>query len=62
MYLRAGEVKRDLAADGIKAGISRIRRIRKKLGIRCQQIRKFKATAPNEIWVSDMTYIATDEG
>ena len=76
-------LQKDLAAHGVKAGICRIRRIRKKLGIRCKQIRKFKATtdsrhalpvapnlleqrftakAPNEIWVSDMTYIATDEG
>jgi transposase InsO family protein len=76
-------IQKDLAAHGVKAGICRIRRIRKKLGIRCKQIRKFKATtdsrhalpvapnlleqrfeatAPNEIWVSDMTYIATDEG
>jgi len=76
-------LQKDLAAHGVKTGICRIRRIRKKLGIRCKQIRKFKATtdskhelpvapnlleqrftatAPNEIWVSDMTYIATDEG
>jgi putative transposase len=76
-------IQKDLAAHGVNAGVCRIRRIRKKLGIRCKQIRKFKATtdsrhelpvapnlleqrfeatAPNEIWVSDMTYIATEEG
>ena len=76
-------IQKDLAAHGVKAGICRIRRIRKKLGLRCKQTRKFKATtdsrhslpvaanlleqrfaatAPNEIWVSDMTYIFTDEG
>jgi transposase InsO family protein len=76
-------IQKDLAAHGVKAGICRIRRIRKKLGIRCKQIRKFKATtdskhelpvapnlldqrfeatAPNKIWVSDITYISTDEG
>ncbi len=76
-------IQQDLAAHGVKAGICRIRRIRKKLGIRCKQTKKFKATTdskhalpvaenlldqkfeavvPNEIWVSDITYIATDEG
>ena len=37
-------LQQDLAAHGIKIGICRIRRIRKKLGIRCKQVRKFKAT------------------
>jgi transposase InsO family protein len=37
-------LQQDLAAHGIKTGICRIRRIRKKLGIRCKQVRKFKAT------------------
>ena len=73
----------DLADNGIQVGIHRIRRIRKKLGLRCKQKRKFKATtdsnhalpvapnlldrqfavaAPNKAWVTDITYIATDEG
>ena len=64
-------------------GICRIKRIRRKLGIRCKQKRKFKATtnskhtlpvaenilgqqfkvtAPNKVWVSDITYVPTDEG
>ena len=76
-------LQEDLAAHGIKVGIHRIRRIRKKLKIRCKQVKKFKATTdskhtlpvaenlleqkfeagvPNEIWVSDITYIPTDEG
>jgi putative transposase len=76
-------LQEDLAAHGITVGSSRIRRIRKKLGIRCKQVKKFKATTnshhtlpvadnllaqhfeievPNRIWVSDITYIATDEG
>lgn len=76
-------LQKDLAAHGVKVGILRIRRIRKKLGIRCKQVKKFKTTtdsnhalpvadnllgqdftveAPNEAWVSDITYIATDEG
>jgi len=37
-------LQKDLAEHGINAGISRIRRIRKKLGIRCKQVKKFKAT------------------
>jgi len=73
----------DLADNGIQVGVHRIKRIRKKLGLRCKQKRKFKATtdsnhalpvapnlldrqfdvaAPNKAWVTDITYIATDEG
>jgi transposase InsO family protein len=76
-------IQRDLAEHGIKVGICRIRKIRKKLSIRCKQVKKFKATtdskhthpvadnllrqnftasAPNSIWVSDITYIPTNEG
>ena len=73
----------DLAEHGIRVGICRIKRIRTKLGIRCKQKRKFKATTysnhglpvaenlldqqfqvsePNKVWVSDITYVPTDEG
>jgi len=76
-------LQEDLAAHGIKVGICRIRKIRKKLGILCKQIKKFKATTSskhtlpvadnlleqkftaeilNKVWVSDITYISTDEG
>jgi len=76
-------LQRELSEQGVKAGVCRIRRIRKKLGIRCKQKRKFKATtdsrhslpvaenllkqefkatAPNQIWLSDITYIPTEEG
>lgn len=76
-------LQRDLAEHGIRAGVCRIKRIRKKLGIKCKQKRKFKvttdsnhtlpvaenlldqrfeSTAPNQIYVSDITYIPTDEG
>jgi putative transposase len=76
-------LQEDLAARGVKVGISRIRRIRKKLGIRCKQVKKFKATtnsnhalpvaenllnrkftaeAPSQAWLTDITYISTDEG
>jgi putative transposase len=63
-------LKRDLTAHGINVGICRIRRIRKKL--RCKQVKKFKATTDSRhslpvvtnllIWVSDLTYITTEEG
>jgi len=73
----------DLAEHGVKVGICRIKRIRKKLGICCKQKRKFKATTdskhrlpvaenilgqqfkvyePNTVWISDITYVPTDEG
>ena len=76
-------LQRDLAEHGIKVGICRIKRIRKRLDIRCKQKRKFKATTdskhklpiaenllgqqfevarPNTVWVSDITYVPTDEG
>jgi len=64
-------------------GVHRIKRLRKELGIRCRQKRKFKATtnsnhsltvaknlvaqkftvqSPNQIWLTDITYIRTREG
>jgi putative transposase len=73
----------DLAENGVQAGICRIKSIRTKLGIRCKQKRKFKATTysnhnlpiaenllnqqfqvsePNKVWLSDITYVPTDEG
>ncbi len=71
-----------LAENGVNTSAYSIKRIRRKLGIRCKQKRKFKATtnsdhampvapnlleqkfkatAPNQIWVADITYIPTDE-
>jgi putative transposase len=76
-------LQEDLRDHGIRVGVHRIRRIRGKLGLKCKQKRKFKATtnsdhnlpiaenlvaqkftvtAPNRVWVSDITYISTDEG
>jgi putative transposase len=73
----------DLSDHGVQAGVDRIKRLRKKLGLRCKQKRKFKMTtdsrhnlpvapnlldrnftvsSPNQVWVSDITYIPTDEG
>lgn len=79
----AEKLQHELADHGIQVGVCRIKRIRQKLGIRCKQKRKFKATtnskhklpvadnileqqfkvvAPNKVWVSDITYVPTDEG
>jgi putative transposase len=76
-------LQHDLEAHGVKVGVCRIKRIRKKLGIRCKQKRRFKATTnsrhklptapnllgrqfkvsrPNAVWLSDITYVPTDEG
>ncbi len=73
----------DLADQGVQTSVYRIKRIRTRLGLRCKQKRKFKATtnsnhalplapnlldrqfavaAPNRAWVTDITYVATDEG
>jgi len=37
-------LQRDLAAHGVRIGVHRIKRIRRKLGLRCKQKRKFKVT------------------
>jgi len=79
----AERLQRDLAGHGVRVGVHRIKRIRKNLGLRCKQKRKFKATTdsrhtlpvaenllgqrfeaavPNQIWVSDITYIPTKAG
>ena len=76
-------LQHELKEQGVKVGICRIRRIRKKLGLRCKQKRKFRATTdskhtlpvsenllhqqfeatgPKEVWLSDITYIPTEEG
>jgi len=79
----AERLQHELAEHGVRVGICRLKRIRRKLGLRCKQRRKFKATtdskhklpvaenilkqqfkvaAPNKVWVSDITYVPTDEG
>ena len=40
----AERLQEDLAEHGVRVGICRIKRIRRKLSIRCKQKRKFKAT------------------
>lgn len=73
----------ELRDDGFPVSVGRIKRLRKKLGLRCKQVRKFKATTnsnhnlpvapnllnqnfesthPNEMWVTDITYVSTGEG
>jgi putative transposase len=44
----AERLQQDLAEHGIQVGICRIKRIRRKLGIRCKQKRKFKATTDSK--------------
>jgi putative transposase len=79
----AERLQHDLLENKVHVGICRIKRIRKKLGLRCIQKRKFKATTdsrhklpvtenllnqqfkvyePNKVWLSDITYVPTDEG
>ena len=80
------EVRRlqaELSAVGFVAGRDRIDRLRRDLGLRCKQKRRFRATVnadhhlpvaenllgqdfaterPNQARVTDITYVATDEG
>ena len=41
-------LQHDLAEHGVQAGVCRIKRIRKKLGIHCKQKRKFRATTDSK--------------
>jgi transposase InsO family protein len=79
----AERMQHELAEHGVRVGICRLKRIRRKLGIRCKQKKKFRVTtdsrhklpvaenllrqefkvyAPDEVWVSDITYVPTEEG
>jgi putative transposase len=79
----AERLRHDLAEHGVRVGICRLKRIRRKLGLRCKQKRKFRVTTdskhklpvaenilkqqfkvykPDSVWVSDITYVPTDEG
>jgi len=44
----AERLQRELAEDGIRVGICRIKRIKRKLGLRCKQKRKFKVTTDSK--------------
>lgn len=78
------KIQDELAAQGIVAGLNRIKRLRKLHRIRCTHKKKFRVTtdskhnlpiapnllnrrfaetsAPNQVWVADITYILTEEG
>jgi putative transposase len=79
----AERLQHEMAEHGLRVGICRLKRLRRKLGIRCKQKKRFKANtdskhklpvaenllgqkfkvhAPNKVWVSDITYVPTDEG
>jgi len=79
----AERLQHEMAEHGVRVGICRLKRLRRKLGLYCKQKRKFKATTdskhklpvaenilkqqfkvyePNTVWVSDITYVPTDEG
>jgi putative transposase len=79
----AERLQHELATHGVMVGVCRIKRIRRRLGLRCRQKRKFRATTdsnhglpvagnmlnqqfkvdkPDTVWVSDITYVRTDEG
>jgi transposase InsO family protein len=44
----AERLQQDLAENGVQIGVCRIKRIRKKLGIRCKQTKKFKTTTDSK--------------
>lgn len=79
----AYRLQSDLADHGVALGVHQVKRIKRKLGLRCVQKKRFRATtdsshgypvadnilgqrfeatAPGQIWVSDITYIPTEEG
>jgi transposase InsO family protein len=76
-------LQKEMSDHGVLAGIYRNRKLRKELGIKCKQTKKYKATTdsdhklpvaenlleqrfeatePNKVWVTDITYIPTEEG
>lgn len=74
----------ELAEMGFPCALSAVKRLRKRLGLRCKQKRRFVRTtdgnhslpiapnllaqqfdqtsAPNQVWVTDITYVPTDAG
>ena len=79
----AERLQHEMAEHGVRVGICRLKRIRRKLGLSCKQKRKFRVTTdskhrlpvaenmlkqqfkiykPDTVWVSDITYVPTDEG
>ena len=77
-------LKAELADMGFVRSLAAVKRLRKRLGLRCRHKRRFvrttdgnhslpiapnlleqrfnQTTAPNQVWVTDITYVPTDEG
>jgi len=77
-------LRSELSEMGYPLSLASVKRLRKRLGLRCQHKRRFvrttdgnhnlpiapnlleqkfdQASAPNQIWVTDITYVDTDEG
>ena len=77
-------LKAELAEMGFALSLAAVKRLRKRLGLRCRHKRRFvrttdgnhslpvapnlleqrfnQTTAPNQVWVTDITYVPTDEG
>jgi len=77
-------LRAELAEMGYQRSLSAVKRLRKRLGLRCRHKRRFvrttdgnhnlpvapnlleqrfdQTTAPNQVWVTDITYVPTDEG
>jgi len=81
----ARRLQRELVAEGFRASLGTIKRVRRELGLCCvQQKRRFRVTTtdsrhtlpvapnlleqrftvtrPDEVWTTDITYVATAEG
>jgi putative transposase len=79
----AKRLRSELLEAGYPRSLSAVKRLRKRLALRCKQRRQYKATtdsnhhlpvapnvlnrqfecsAPNQVWVMDITYVATQEG
>jgi putative transposase len=77
-------LRAELAEMGYVRSLAAVKRLRKRLGLRCRQKRRFvrttdsnhslpiapnlleqrfkQTTAPNQVWVTDITYVRTEEG
>jgi putative transposase len=79
----ARRLHKELRSQGHSISLWKVRQLKKQLGLRCKQVKKFKATTnsahelpvvpnrldqcfeaqrPNQVWLTDITYVATQEG